>query len=438
MKKIDPNILSVAFRNKDLCTRSGTCIGVCPTNALSLGTDLYPKINSDLCIECGLCQKTCPGDEVNFGALEETTFGRRNEEVVFDGHVERTYVGYSGSEHVRKNGAGGGVVTALAWHLLKSGTVQGCIVTRMNPERPWEGQVFIARTYEELLESQQSKYTIIPVNTIFQTIKDVDEKFAFIALPCQIHGFRKMQKQKPKLTSKIHAVIGLFCASSLEPYIAKEMLEIKKINKAKVKNFDFRGGKWPGRIRARLKNGGIRNLHYSNFKDGAINYLTYLYSPPRCQTCIDGSSEFSDISVSDAWTRDKSGNYIFASQSRLLARTEIGVKTMESAIAAGDLTAEDVTEDTNYQTHKLHARKKGLTAYIRVDRMKRAAQPVPVYDRTVEGANSADKRTEWLESMLMRIGRIRAIRVPLFALLISRYGIPLVKIRQFRKSKKYR
>ena len=438
MKKIDPNILSVAFRNKDLCTRSGTCIGVCPTNALSLGEDLYPKLDPDLCIECGLCQKTCPGDEVSYDKLSDITFGQHNGSISFDGHVERTYVGYSGDAKIRQNGAGGGVVTALAWHLLKSGAVQGCIVTRMNPERPWEGEVFIARTFEELLESQQSKYTIIPVNAIFQQIRELDGKFALIALPCQIHGFRKLQKHKPKLASKIHAVIGLFCASSLEPYIAREMLEIKGVDKNEVKNFHFRGGAWPGRIRAILKNGGIRNLHYSNFKDGAINYLTYLYSPPRCQTCIDGSSEFSDISVSDAWTRDKTGKYIFDSQSRLLARTPVGVQIMESAISAGDLVANDVTRDANYQTHKLHARKKGLTAYIRVQRLHQKGLPVPKYDRTRDDATKAEKRTEWIESLLMRLGRIRAIRLPLFTILISRYGIPLVKIRQYRKSKKYR
>lgn len=421
-----------------MCTRSGTCIGVCPTNALSLGEDLYPKINPDLCIECGLCNKTCPGGKVNFGDLSEFTFGQRNGHAGFDGHVERTYVGYSGEPKIRKKGAGGGVVTALAWHLLKSGTVDGCIVTRMNPERPWEGEVFIARTYDELLQSQQSKYTIIPVNTIFQQIRELPGRYALIALPCQIHGFRNLQKQKPKLASKIHVVIGLFCASSLEPYIAKEMLEIKGISKSDIKNFDFRGGKWPGRIRAVMNDGGVRNLHYSNFKDGAINYLTYLYSPPRCQTCIDGSSEFSDISVSDAWTRDAKGAYIFESQSRLLARTPVGVETMQAAIDAGDLVAKDVTQDPNYQTHKLHARKKGLTAYVRVERMKKAGLPVPNYDRNAADVSASEKRMERLESFLMRLGRIRAIRLPLFSMLISRYGIPLVKIRQHRKKKKYR
>ena len=436
--KIDPKKLSIAFTHKALCTRSGTCIGVCPTNALSLDENRYPKLNPNLCIDCGLCYKVCPGRDVSYKVLSELTFGQQNGYAGFDGHVENTYVGYATNSYFRKGGAGGGVITALAWHLLKSGQVDGCIVTRMNPERPWEGQVYIARELEELKQSQQSKYTIVPVNTIFQELKNIPGRYALVALPCQIHGFRKLQKVKPKLASKIKIVIGLFCASSLEPSITEEMLEIKGVRKRDLKNFNFRGGDWPGRIRAILKDGGIKNLHYSNFKDGAINYLMYLYSPPRCQTCVDGSSEFADISVSDAWTRDSSGNYLFKSQSRLLARTATGVKTIMSAIDAGDLVAKDVTNDPHYKTHRFHARKKGTTAYIRVDRLKRKGVAVPSYDRTIDDVTRSDRRKEWIESFLMRLGRIRAIRLPLFAFLISRYGIPLVKIRQYRKSKRYR
>ncbi len=438
MKTIDPKNLSIAFTNKDLCTRSGTCIGVCPTNALTLDKDRFPKLNAELCINCGLCQKTCPGGQVSYKKLTEFTFGQQNGDVGFDGHVERTYVGYAGENKFREGGAGGGVITALAWHLLKTKQVDGCVVTRMNPQRPWEGEVFIARTFEELKQSQQSKYTIIPVNTIFQELKNLDGNYALIALPCQIHGFRKIQQEKPRLASKIKIVIGLFCASSLEPYLVPEMLDIKGIKKTDLEDFDFRGGEWPGRIRAILNDGSIKNMHYSNFKDGAINYLMYLYSPPRCQTCVDGSSEFSDISVSDAWTRDSSGKYLFKSQSRLLARTPIGVQTMESALRNGDLVADDVTEDPHYKTHKLHARKKGTTAYIRVERLKNKGQAVPEYDRAADDITRGERRTERMESWLMRMGRIKAIRVPLFKFLTSRYGIPLVKIRQFRKNLKYR
>ncbi|MBN1482357.1 Coenzyme F420 hydrogenase/dehydrogenase, beta subunit C-terminal domain [candidate division KSB1 bacterium] len=437
---IYPENLSIAFTHKELCTRSGTCIGVCPTQALSLDKNRYPQLNAELCINCGLCRKVCPGSDVSYKTLTELTFGQQNGTIDFDGHVEKTYVGYAADPRFRKGGAGGGVITALAWHLLKTGQVDGCIVTRMQPERPWEGEVYIARTYNELKHSQQSKYTIIPVNTIFQELQHVDGSFALIALPCQIHGFRKLQREKSKLAAKIKIVIGLFCASSLEPYIADEMLEVKGIHKNDIKDFNFRGGEWPGRIRAILKNGGIKNMHYSNFKDGAINYLMYLYSPHRCQICIDGSSEFADISVSDAWTRDAKGNYIFRSQSRLLARTPLAIDIMESAIAADDLCAHDVSLDPHYKTHKLHARKKGRTAYIRVNRLRRNGHPVPVYDRMIDehDITRSERRTEKIESLLMRLGRIRAIRLPLFALLTSRYGIPFVKMRQLRKRKKYR
>jgi len=316
--------------------------------------------------------------------------------------------------------------------------VDGCIVTRMNPQKPWQGEVFIARTYEELLQSQQSKYIIIPVNTIFQQLRKLKGAFALTALPCQIHGFRLLQKEKPSLAKKIHAVIGLFCASSLQPYVAQEMLQARGIEPEDIKDFNFRGGKWPGRIRAILKNGQVRNLHYSNFKDGAINYLTYLYSPFRCQTCMDGVSEFADISVSDAWTRDESGNYLFESQSRLLVRTPVGIRIMEDAIGSGSLVADDVTKNRHYQTHKLHTKKKGLKAPLRVARLHKQGKPAPVYDRPVPQATKLEFIGERIESSIMWLGKRRAIRFPLFRFLTSRYGIPFVKIRQYIKSKKYR
>lgn len=438
MKQIDSNILSISFTDRSLCTRCGTCIGVCPVDALSLDNDLFPKLDADKCISCGLCKAVCPGGAVNYGDLEMQVFNSRPAELSFDGHVEKTYIGYAGDPRLRQGGAGGGVITALAWHLLRTGQVDGCIVTRMNPDKPWQGQVFIARTFEELQASQQSKYTIIPVNAVLQQTRRTKERLAFIGLPCQIHGIRMVQQKKPRLVENIRFIIGLFCASSLEPYVAQEMLALKGIDPQKVKDFHFRGGKWPGRIRALLKDGTVKNLHYSNFKDGAINYLMYLYTPPRCQTCIDGSAEFSDISVSDAWTRDRSGNYLYESQSRLLARTDTGVQLMNSAIAAGDLVAQDVSQNPDYKTHRLHARKKGLTAYLRVERLKRAGMTAPLYDRSASEATRAEWCTEWWESLLMRLGRIRALRLPTFKFLISRYGIPLVKLRQLRKSRKYR
>ena len=119
LKKIDPKFLSVAFSNKNLCTRSGTCVGACPENALVIGKDFYPEINEDKCTECGVCNEVCPGEKVNFKELSEITFGHANYDDSFDGEVLKTFVGYSTDDKIRGGGAGGGVITGLLWDLLK-------------------------------------------------------------------------------------------------------------------------------------------------------------------------------------------------------------------------------------------------------------------------------------------------------------------------------
>lgn len=438
MKTIDPNVLSIAFTDRILCTRCGTCVAVCPTRAISLDDNFYPVLNADACTSCGICSRTCPGGHVYFAQLKKLTFGPVDRGDHFDGVVRKTYVGYAGDARIRRYGAGGGVITALLWDLLRRKKVSGCIVTRMSPQKPWLGEAFIARTYEDLLQSQQSKYIVIPVNEILAGIKSEPGRLAFAGLPCHIHGLRLLMQENPVLARKISVVLGLFCASALEPSVVSEMLQCRGIDRDSLKNFHFRGGQWPGKIRAILKNGLIKNLHYSNFKDGAINYLTYLYSPERCQTCIDGSAEFADIAVSDAWTRDEFGQYLFESHSKLMARTALGEKVMKEAIAAASLVASDVTKNRDYQTHKLHTRKKGLNSPLRVARLRRAGKPAPIYDRPTPSSTWRERWSERLESAIMYLGRRRATRLPLFKFLTSRYGILFVSVRQYLKKQKYR
>ncbi|NWF90235.1 MAG: Coenzyme F420 hydrogenase/dehydrogenase, beta subunit C-terminal domain [Ignavibacteriaceae bacterium] len=191
-------------------------------------------------------------------------------------------------------------------------------------------------------------------------------------------------------------------------------------------------------MRATLKDGTKVPMHYSNFKDGAINYMTQLYSPFRCQTCIDGSSEFADISVSDAWTRDEFGNYLFKSQSKLLARTNKGINIISDAIKSGALVVEDVTVNKHYKTHRLHRRKKGLKTPLRVERLKRKGIVVPKYDKVPPRPTLKESIEERLETFVMFLGRYRYIRYPLYKFLTSKFGVPIVKIRQLIKSRKYR
>jgi len=442
VKKLDPAKLSIAFTDRSLCTRSATCVGVCPEKAISLDEDLYPVIlDPDKCTECGLCAEICPGGKVDYGELTRITFGEKTKDpATFDGVVRETWMTHAADEGMRDRGAGGGVITALLWDLLKHGEVDGCIVTRMNPERPWLGEPFIARTYEDLLASQGSKYSIVPVNAIFQQVIEEGGTYAYAALPCQAHGFRVAAEKMPELKQRIACVVGLFCGGGLEPYLVPELLRTKGVRVADIRDFQFRGGDWPGKMRAIMKDGEVRDMHYSNYKDGAYNYIVGMYMPRRCATCLDGSCEFGDVAVSDAWTRDADGNYKFPRHSRVLARTTRGVELLKRAIERGTLVGHDLADDPNFaaQTHHLQTKRKGLNAPLRIERQARKGLRVPQVDRVCPEASFKERMTERIVSFFLWLGTISWVRYPLIKILTSKAAIPLIHLRQFLKRRKYK
>ena len=434
---VDTNILSVAFRDRSLCARSGTCVGICPTGAIQIGDDQYPILDPEKCTSCGKCGRACPGGEVSYQKLTQSTFGDIPAADSFDGHVEKTFLAYAEDPTMRTGGAGGGVVTALLHDLLKHGDVDGCIVTRMRAAKPWLGEPFIARNETDLLLSQGSRYSVIPLNAIFREIRSSVGRYAIAALPCQVHGYRKAIEEDPVLRERIVVVIGLFCGGALETYVVEELLQTKGIGLGDIQDFQFRGGSWPGKMRAVMHNSEIRNLHHSNYKDGAYNYFTGMYLPKRCQTCIDGSCEFSDLSVSDVWTRTGSGDYKFTAHSRVLCRTALGIAVTTRAAQRGTLNIRDVTGDTDYQTHRLRTRRKGLNAPLRVARWARNGIQVPLYDRPTPEATVKEQWTEYLVSSCLWVSQFHAIRYPLIKFLTSDYAKSLIRLRMWRKKRKY-
>lgn len=434
----DRSLLSVAFREPALCTRCGSCAGVCPEGAIVMGDNGYPRLIPERCTQCGLCRDVCPGQTVRFGELARQVFGESFVDEGFDGRVRQTMVGYATDERFRAGGAGGGVVTGLMAHWLRSGAVDGCLVTRMNRERPWEGEPFIATTEEELRRSQGSRYHIIPVNALWAELQKRPGRYAAALLPCQMHGFRNLQRVQPELARRITHVVGLFCGGSLEPCLTQELMAMRGIRREDISDFQFRGGEWPGRMQVILRDGREKPLHYSNYKDGAYNYFTLLYMPERCQTCLDGSNEFSDLSVSDAWTRDEQGEYKFKNHSRILVRTPAGEQWIREAVDAGFLRVHDVTQDPNYRTHRMQTRRKGSLAPLRVERWKNAGRPVPEYDRTAPAdATRMERFNERMASAALRAGRWKPFRMAVMGFLTSRWAIPIIRIRLFLKKRKY-
>lgn len=51
--------------NKDACIGCGACVGVCPTNALSMDDDNKSQCDEATCIDCGACVSTCPTEAIS-------------------------------------------------------------------------------------------------------------------------------------------------------------------------------------------------------------------------------------------------------------------------------------------------------------------------------------------------------------------------------------
>ena len=56
----------MAYVITEACTACGTCVDVCPSEAIEEGDPIY-KIDPDKCVDCGQCADACPADAIKEG-----------------------------------------------------------------------------------------------------------------------------------------------------------------------------------------------------------------------------------------------------------------------------------------------------------------------------------------------------------------------------------
>lgn len=47
------------------CVACGSCIKVCPRNAITVPKGIYAEVETSKCIGCGLCEKACPASVIS-------------------------------------------------------------------------------------------------------------------------------------------------------------------------------------------------------------------------------------------------------------------------------------------------------------------------------------------------------------------------------------
>jgi len=329
-----------------LCVACGQCAGICPEKAIIMdyGESPYydqepvPKKVSECNKDCDLCYILCPAKSIPILSMEKLLFNRKrnnseNEQML--GVYKECLAAHAVNSEIRSAGGSGGVVTSLLTYALDKKLIDGAIIASMSSAYPWRAFPAIATNKRELLKGAGHKPFVVSNSELLNSAVERGlERIAFVGLPCQIHGIRKMQLNKGKnkiidnILSKIAFTIGIFCKSQLYyksvKHILTELGGIDDLQEVVSLNFNS-GDTMPKNIEARCFDGKV-------FKVDPMTYYQWtagIHTRDRCVMCIDWAAEVADISIGDLWEpwilKDNKG------WSSLIVRTQKGEHLVHNA-----------------------------------------------------------------------------------------------------------
>jgi coenzyme F420 hydrogenase subunit beta len=325
------------------CTGCGTCAGCCPAEALSMEQAAdgryVPLLDEKLCTACGQCRRVCPPANENFGPLNEFVFGGLPDNVLL-GHQRGCFLAHSADADIRFRATSGGCVTTLLLLLLRSRQIDGAVVTRLSADDPLRAEAFIARTEGEILSAIGSKYLPVPVNATLRQIGAESGRFAFVGLPCHIHGLRRAQMMIPALKERIPFVFGLVCSRTMSHHGWRMVLDKMGVDPGDIRELKFRGEGWPGGLTVTMRDGSRKTMPMLGAWFGEI-FGGFFFSQSYCALCDDVLADYADIAFADAYLpevmkSDKTGTSI------VIGRTEAGQSLIEQTRAAGQLEPRDL------------------------------------------------------------------------------------------------
>ena len=285
------NVSAVAAEH--LCLSCGACHAVCRHGSIryyeTVGGYLFPEVDESTCINCGLCYEVCPGIHFNKFLVAQIP------DDPFVGNILACRVGKATDETIFKNSQSGGVVTALLAHLLETGQISGAIVATMQTATPPRGDVILAKTVEDLLNAQKSKYLPIPLLSAVSQLRTAEAPVAIVGLPCHMHGLCNLLDLYPNIRPKIFMKIGLIC-DRVQTNAVVDFFGLK----AATQNMNY----LTFRDKQRPSYPGNPVIKAENEKEIVLDASLRMavkdfFTPPRCRLCFDKLNVYADIVLGD-------------------------------------------------------------------------------------------------------------------------------------------
>ena len=255
------------------------------------------------------------------------------------------YAGYATDIDIRAHASSGGIVSAVLVDLLKTGRIDGALVSRIESRGGISGSGGISGTIRGvteqavdragILRSAGSSYIETPVIRSARDLQGISGRFALVGLPCQVRTLRRYLSARPELEERIPCVIGLFCRGTVAGSLYDDLFSKYGIDSSAVTSVKVRRGHIGGEVRIGLADGTLRTVPFRRMNSYRI---AGIHSMPRCLWCDEHLAAEADIAVGDIFTGEYRKREV--KHSAFVCWTGAGASFMEEISKKGLVTAE--------------------------------------------------------------------------------------------------
>lgn len=287
------------------CAGCSACIDVCPSDAIHIVDNmksLNAVVDLNKCINCNACKNVC--QEINKREKKEPLLIKQ---------------GWAIDENIRKNGASGGIASAVSRQFLNSGGIVCASVFNSS------GFVFdIIENEKDLIKIAGSRYIKSnPIHCYKKCKKLVikGRKVLFIGLPCQVASFKNYI---PIQYHNLITTIDLICHGTPSVKLFNIFLKQYQLNYTDFTDIKFRSK-------------GVLNkyssIKYYNVMDAyTIGFLNSLFYTDNCYECKYADiNRVSDITLGDSWGSELSKAEIDKGISLILCQSEKGKLLLDNS-----------------------------------------------------------------------------------------------------------
>ena len=223
--------------NGSRCTRCGTCLAACKSDALCLedkDTDVFNiLVNHEACTLCRKCVRVCPAAELPNRPLDENDFST----------LRRAVLAHAANAEIRFQSSSGGVARTLARAALETGWADAvyCVVQKPNSLAS-EGAFLTSPA--DLERISNSIYCALPVNQ--NLTKQIDGKrisrLLFMGTNCQIQAAERFYAKSGVDLVKVAIICKQQKTRAYVRWARRKMKQAPGDQTA----IRFRGNGWPG------------------------------------------------------------------------------------------------------------------------------------------------------------------------------------------------